>query len=65
MPESLFCKHCMSFVPHVFAPVLQPDMRLRIKALCTHCDRAGARIGHSAAATIAVSFLPEEPLREG
>jgi hypothetical protein len=50
MPASLFCKQCMCFVPHVFTPVVQPDTRLRIKAVCTHCERAGARIGHSAAA---------------
>jgi hypothetical protein len=62
MPASLYCKHCMSFVPHTFVPVVPPDRRLRIKAVCTHCDRAGARIGHTAeiaVATIAVSLLPE------
>jgi hypothetical protein len=48
MPSSLFCKRCMSFVPHVFMPVLQPDMRMRIKSICTHCDLAGARIGYQA-----------------
>ena len=49
MPASLFCKRCMSFVPHVFTPILQPDMRLRIRSVCTHCARAGARIGYQAA----------------
>jgi hypothetical protein len=49
MPSSLFCKRCMSFVPHDFRPVLQPDMRLRIRTVCTQCDHAGARIGHQAA----------------
>lgn len=52
MPASLFCKHCMSFVPHLFTPVLQPDQRLRIKVVCTRCECAGARIGHNAATAI-------------
>jgi hypothetical protein len=55
MPASLYCKHCMSFVPHTFVPVVPPDRRLRIKAVCTHCDRAGAQIGHNAATADATS----------
>jgi hypothetical protein len=61
MPASLYCKHCMSFVPHMFVPVVPPDRRLRIKAVCMHCDRAGARIGHSAVIAVAATAVPSLP----
>ena len=50
MPLSLFCKQCVGFVPHLFTPILESDMRLRIKSVCTYCDRSGAKIGSKALA---------------
>jgi hypothetical protein len=64
MPASLYCKHCMSFVPHTFVPVVPPDRRLRIKAVCTHCDGAGARIGHIAVIAVAATAVPSLPEAE-
>jgi hypothetical protein len=57
-PLNLFCKHCLGFVPHVCMPVLQSDMRLRIRPVCTYCDRSGGKIGTKATAESA-------PLRGG
>jgi hypothetical protein len=48
MSQSLFCQSCTSFVAHQFVPALEPDLRLRIRSVCTHCGYVGARIGHKA-----------------
>jgi hypothetical protein len=60
-PLSLYCKHCMGFVPHVCMPMLQPDMRLRLAPVCTHCGRPGGKIGTKATAESAPLHLDPAP----